>query len=161
MAIQYTGPTTYNCYLTSLASGAARSSVSIATDTTKNVVDALVSVSIVTTATAPSGNKQYTVYGYLTGATTAGAFNGSDTSPDNVDGTDKLITLGSPTNLVFLGTIQANQGAAAVGLRGVFSVRQAFGCMPAHWGVVVVNDSGTAASASSPSTISVTQVYYT
>lgn len=130
----------------SLAAAAARSSVAVTPDVTKNIQSIMLTVNILTTATAPTGNKQATVYGYWSEDGTN--YNGASGTVDNVDGTDKALTaIGSPTNLVPIGTIQLNQGANAVTVRGVFEVAGKFGCIPRKWGIVLYNDAGTALGA--------------
>lgn len=80
------------------------------------------------------------VYAYATA-------DGGTTWPDAVTGTDAAITLDSPTNLRFLGAVyfsainQQHKG-------GPWSLASVYGGrMPEKWGVVVVNDAGTALSA--------------
>lgn len=69
------------------------------------------------------------------------------TWPDTVTGTDAAITLNNPTQLKLLGAIYA----AAINTQykgGPWSLAALFGGrMPAEWGIVVVNDTGTALSA--------------
>jgi hypothetical protein len=73
---------------------------------------------------------------------------GSD-YPDAVTGADAAITLNSPTNLKLLGAIYA----AAINVEyagGPWSFAALYGGrMPEKWGIVVVNDMGTALSATS------------
>ncbi|MFA5920153.1 MAG: hypothetical protein WC856_02530 [Methylococcaceae bacterium] len=140
-----------------LASGSARSSAAVTTGATQNLTDILLTVNALTTATAPSGNKQIIVYGYASEDGTN--YSGDSGTVDNVDGTDKALTaLGSPTNLVFLGTVYCAQGAAAVTVHGVFSVARAFGFIPRKWGIVLYNDLGTALGATISATYS--EQYY-
>lgn len=129
----------------SLAAATARSSAAVTPDVTKNIQSIMLTVAVLTTATAPSVNKQVVVYGYLSEDGTN--YNGGSGTADNVDGTDKTITLGSPTNLVFLGTVQLNAGAVAVTERMVVDVVGRFGCIPRKWGIVLYNDAGTALGA--------------
>lgn len=130
----------------SLASAANRSSAAVTTDTTKNVTAILLTLNVLTTATAPSGNKQVVIYGYMSEDGTN--YTGNSGTTDNVDGTDKALTaIGSPTALVLLGTIQLNQGAVAVTAHGTFEVTGRFGCTPRKWGIVLYNDAGTALGA--------------
>ncbi len=157
MALQYGVDTAITISAASLASNAARASAAITTDTTKNVLSALVEVKILTTSTAPSGNKQVAVYGYRSSDGTD--YSGASSTVDNVDGTDKAITLGAPTNLVLLGIIQLNQGAAAVTQVGVFDISVAFGSMPPKWGIVLHNDAGTALGGTVSA--SYREIYYT
>ncbi|HEX5126508.1 MAG TPA: hypothetical protein VFW00_07185 [Rhodocyclaceae bacterium] len=130
----------------SLAAAAARSSAAVTPDVTKNVQAIMLTVNVLTTATAASGNKQVVVYGYESEDGTN--YSGASSTADNVDGTDKTLTaIGSPTNLTLLGTIQLNAGAVAVTERGVFEVVGRFGCVPRKWGIVLFNDAGTALGA--------------
>lgn len=127
----------------SLASAAARSSAAVTPDVTKNIAAIMLTVSVLTTTTAPSGNKQVAVYGYMSEDGTT--YSGASSTVDNVDGTDKTLTaLGSPSNLVLLGTVQLNQGAVAATIRETFEVTARFGCVPRKWGIVLFNDAGTA-----------------
>jgi hypothetical protein len=147
MSIAYTAPVPLAITAGNLAAAANRSSAAVTTSIDKNVAQILLEVVIDTTAVAPSGNKQVVVYGYksLDGTT----FGGNSSVTDNVDGTDKaLTTIGSPSTLVLLGTVQLNQGAAAVTARGEFEVSGPFGCIPPAWGIVLYNDAGTALGAS-------------
>lgn len=71
---------------------------------------------------------------------------GSD-YPDTVTGTDAAITLNNPTQLKLLGAIYA----ATINVQykgGPWSLASLYGGrMPERWGIVVVNDMGTALSA--------------
>lgn len=158
MALQFGTSTALTITAASLASAALRSSAAVTSGVTNNTDDYLITVNVLTTATAPSGNKQVVVFAY---ASEDGTNYGGDSSTvDNVDGTDKALTaLGSPSNLRFLGTLQLNQGAVAATIRQVFSLRAVLGSIPAKWGIVLYNDAGTALGA----TISATyrEVYYT
>ncbi|MGO4379694.1 hypothetical protein AB4Z19_15570 [Pseudoduganella sp. RAF19] len=158
MAIQYGAATALTMTAGSLGVGASRSSAAVSTDTTKNVVGIMLEVSILTTATAPSGNKQVVVYGYK--STDGTNFSGASGTADDVDGTDKALTaLGSPSNLVQLGTIQLNQGANSRTIRGELELSGPFGCVPPKWGVVLFNDAGTALGATV--TAQYREIYYT
>jgi hypothetical protein len=140
-----------------LAAAANRSSAAVTTDTTKNVTSILLTVNALTTATAPSGNKQIIVYGYM--SEDGANYSGNSGTTDDVNGTDKALTaIGSPTNLTLLGTIQLNQGAVAVTARGVFEVAGRFGTVPRKWGIVLYNDAGTALGATV--TASYTEIAY-
>lgn len=157
MALQYGTSSSLTITAGSLASAAARSSASVTTSTTSNIFQILLTVNVLTTSTAPSGNKQVVVYGYWSEDGTN--YNGESSIADNVDGTDKALTaLGSPTNLVYLGTLQLNQGANAVTVRKTLEVTGAFGAIPRKWGVVLYNDAGTALGATVSATY--TEVYY-
>ena len=146
MALVYGTSTALTITAGSLASLGARSSAAVTTTTTVNVTSILLTVNVLTTATAPSGNKQVVVYGYASEDGTN--YLGASSTVDNVDGTDKALTaIGSPTNLVFIGTLQLNQGAAAVTIREVFEITQAFGAVPPKFGIVLFNDAGVALGA--------------
>lgn len=146
MALQFGTDSPLTITATSLASAVARSSVAVSVSTTANITQILLNLSILTTATAPTGNKQVVVYGYKSEDGTN--YEGASSTIDNVDGTDKALTaLGSPSNLVWLGTVQLNQGAAAVTIKKVIELVAAFGCVPVKWGIVLFNDAGTALGA--------------
>lgn len=158
MALNYGTTTNISITAGSLASGGNRSSAAISTSTTSNIIQILLEVSVLTTSTAPSGNKQIVVYGYK--STDGTNYGGASSTVDNVDGTDKALTaIGSPTNLTFLGTIQLNQGAVAATIKGEFEVTGPFGCIPPKWGIVLYNDAGTALGATV--TAQYREVYYT
>jgi hypothetical protein len=156
MALQFGTSTSLTITAGSLASAASRSSTAQTISTINNVTDILLTVNVLTTSTAPSGNKQVVVYGYKSEDGTN--YSGASGVVDNVDGTDKALTaIGSPSNLVFLGTIQLNQGASAQTIRGVFSLAQSLGLNP-KWGIVLFNDAGTALGATVSA--SFREVYY-
>jgi len=141
----------------SLASAANRSSAAVTVGVANAVSAIMATVSILTTATAPSGNKQVLVYGYFSEDGTN--YDGASSTVDNVDGTDKALTaIGSPSNLTLLGTVQLNQGAVAATIKKTFEVTQAFGCVPKKWGIVLYNDAGTALGATVGATY--TEEYY-
>lgn len=159
MAVQYGTSTAMTITAGSLAFGSARSSAAVTSGTTNNTTDYLVTVNILTTATAPTNNKQVVVYAYRSEDGTN--YQGDSSLFDNVDGTDKALTaIGSPSNLTFLGTVQLNQGANAITIRQVFSLSQAFGSVPPKWGIVLYNDNGAAALGATV-TVSYREVYYT
>jgi hypothetical protein len=128
--------------LTSLAdsSTAGRESTSVS-NTTDKFLDVLIQGKIKTqnsgSISAPSAAF---VYAY------ASADGGSDW-PDTVTGTDAAITPNNPTQLKLLGAIYA----AAINTQykgGPWSLAALYGGrMPEKWGIVVVNDTGTALSA--------------
>lgn len=142
----------------SLASAANRSSAAVTvTAATNAIVSVLLTVNVLTTSTAPSGNKQVLVYGYKSEDGTN--YQGNSGTTDNVDGTDKALTaIGSPTALTLIGVIPLNQGAVAVTAHAVFDIVRAFGCIPKKWGIVLYNDAGTALGATVSA--SYTEVYY-
>lgn len=146
MAKQFTSSAALSITAGSLGSGSNRSSAAVTSGTTNNTDSILLTVSALTTATAPSGNKQIIVYGYWSEDGTN--YLGNSGTTDNVDGTDKALTaIGNPTNLVRIGTLQLNQGAVAVTVRETFELTQIFGCVPVKWGIVLYNDAGTALGA--------------
>lgn len=157
MALQYGTPTSLSITAGGLASASARASAAVNTSTTANITSILLDVTILTTAIAPAGNKQVVVYGYMSVDGTN--FLGASSTVDNVDGTDKALTaIGSPTNLVYLGTVQLNQGAVAATIRETFVISNNFGCIPPKWGIVLYNDAGTALGATV--TAQYREVYY-
>lgn len=158
MALVYGTSTALTITAASLASAGNRSSAAVTTTTTVNIAEVLVTVNCLTTATAPTGNKQIVVYAY--GSEDGTNYQGNSGTTDNVDGTDKALTaIGAPTNLRTVGAIQLNQGAVAVTARGVFSLSRLFGgVMPRKWGIVLYNDAGTALGATVTATY--TEVSY-
>jgi hypothetical protein len=154
--LQYNASTSLTITGASLGSGSARSSAVVTSSTTANLTAVMLTVNITSTTTLPSGNKQVVVYGYMS---EDGTNYSSGSLFDNVDGTDKAVTIGSPTNLFYLGTVQLNITSGAVQtFREVFEVTRIFGCVPPKWGIVLYNDSGTALG----TTVSATyrEVYY-
>lgn len=146
MALQYGTATSITITAASLGSTSNRSSAAITTSTVANITQILCEVSVLTTSTAPTGNKQIVVYGYM--STDGTNYGGDSSTVDNVDGTDKALTaIGSPSNLFYLGTIQLNQGGVAATIRQEFCVSNSFGCIPPKWGIVLYNDAGTALGA--------------
>lgn len=146
MSLVYGISTTLPITAGSLASAANRSSAAVQTSTTGNVTSIMLTVNVLTTATAPTGNKQVVVYGYF--SEDGINYQGNSSTTDNVDGTDKALTaVGSPTTLTFLGTIQLNAGAVAVTEHFTTEVTARFGCVPRKWGIVLYNDAGTALGA--------------
>lgn len=158
MATNFGASTALSISAGSLAAAAARSSAAATPDITKNIYAIMLTVNVLTTAVAPTGNKQVSVYGYMSEDGTS--YNGAGSTVDNVDGTDKaLAALGSPSNLTFIGTVQLNQGANAVTVRETFEVTGRFGCVPRKWGIVLYNDAGTALGATVTATY--TESWYT
>lgn len=127
--------------LASLADSATvgRESTAVNNNTDK-FLDALVAVKIKTqnsgTISAPSA-----VFVYAYGTVDDSEY------PDAVTGADAGITINNPTQLKLLGTIYV----AAINTTykgGPWSVAALFGGkLPAKWGIVVINDCGTALSA--------------
>jgi hypothetical protein len=124
--------------LNSLANAGARESTAV-DNTTNLYLTAKVLVSTKTNASAPTGSKCCNVYAY-----------GSDGTsyPDAVTGSDADITLQSPTNLVYIGSVSCP--SASTIYKKVFDTAAAFpGGLPAKWGIVVVNATGNALDAAS------------
>lgn len=128
--------------LTSLADSTAsgRESTSVS-NTTDKFLDVLVQGKIKpqNSGSITSPNAVF-VYAY------ASADGGSDW-PDTVTGSDAAITLNTPTQLKLLGAIYV----AAINVQykgGPWSLAALYGGrMPEKWGIVVINDCGTALSA--------------
>lgn len=151
MAITQSASTALTITAGSLAAASARSSAAVTPDTTKSITSIMLTVNIQTTSTAPSGNKQVVVYGYMSEDGTNFTGTGATGTVDNVDGTDKAVTMpasGTPSNLIVLGIVQLNAGANAVTPHGTFEVVSRFGCVPRKWGIVLYNDAGTTLGAS-------------
>lgn len=157
MALTFGTSTALTITAGSLASAANRSSAAATVGTTANVTSIMLTVNALTTATAPTGNKQIIVYGYFSEDGTN--YQGNSGTTDDVNGTDKALTaIGSPTTLTFLGTIQLNAGAVAVTEHFTTEVTAKFGCVPRKWGIVLYNDAGTALGATV--TASYTEISY-
>lgn len=158
MTIAYGTATALAITAGSLSAAGNRSSAAATVDTTKSIFQIMLEVNILTTATAPSGNKQIVIYGYrsLDGTN----YGGNSATADNVDGTDKALTaIGSPSLLTYIGTVQLNAGANSVTARSEFEVTSPFGCIPPKWGIVLYNDAGTALGATI--TAQYREIYYT
>lgn len=158
MALTFGAPTALAISANSLASAAARSSAAVTTSTSVNVAQIWLTVSILTTAVAPTGGKQVRVYGYV--STDGTTYTGGSAVNDDVNGTDKaLAALGDPTNLKLIGTVQLNAGANAGTEVGTFELTGVFGGPPPRWGIVLYNDAGTALG--SAVSASYREAYYT
>lgn len=158
MALAYGTSTPLTITAGSLGNGAARSSAAVTTSTANNIAAIFLTVNILTTATAPTGNAVYRVYGYV--SEDGSTYSGASSVVDNVDGTDKALTaLGSPTNLKLIGYIAANQGANAITIHGEFEITGPMGGIFPKWGIVLYNDSGTALGATVTATYR--EQYYT
>jgi len=118
--------------------GNAAACSSLAVDNTSNLfLDALVSVTIKTSASALSAGANIAIYaaGTTDGGTTYG---GGEANM----GTDAGVTLTSPNNIVLIGIINA-PSTSAVYTKSAMSVAQAFGgILPDHWCLVFVNNTG-------------------
>ena len=139
----------------SLGIGSARCSSAVTTTSANSITQIMLTVSVLTTTTAPTANKQVIVYGYYSedGTTYTGG------STTEIVGTDAAITMGSPTNLKLIGVISKNTGATAATLKGVFELTSVFGCVPRKWGIVLLNDDGAAALGATVS-VSSTEISY-
>ena len=155
MSIQYGNSNPITITAGSLGSGNARSSAPVTTSLTSNIDQIMLTVNVLTTTTALSSPYQVVVYGYFSEDGTN--YNGGSATNDVV-GADASCTVGSPTNLIFLGTIQLNTSGSAVTERGVFEVTSKFGCIPRKWGIVLLNQCGTALGATVTATY--TEVSY-
>lgn len=128
--------------LASLADSSTAGRESTVVDNTSNLfLDVLIAAKLKTANSgAISAPAAAFLYAYAT------TDNGT-TYPDTVTGSDAAITLNSPTQLKLLGAIYT----AAINTQykgGPWSLAALFGAkLPAKWGIVVVNDSGTALSA--------------
>jgi hypothetical protein len=113
---------------------------STAIDNTVNLFqDALLIIKITTAGTlvAPS---YVTVYGY-------GTVDGGTTYTEAATGTDAGLTLANPPNARIIGTLSTPVTATGY-IGGPWSVAAAFGgVLPDHWGIIVVNTTGVALSA--------------
>lgn len=123
--------------LTSLGIGAARQSTVI-DNTTALFLDVLVQIKSAASA-ATTGDKCLYVYAYGTADGTAYG--------DTVTGTDGTITLNSPTQLRLVGVLNV-PATTTVYTSSPMSIATAFGgILPQKWGIVVVNSTGVALTA--------------
>lgn len=129
----YATKATITCTLTSLANGSSRESTAI--DNTTNLFkDAMVRIK---TNGQASGTGVLRVFVYA-------ALGDTDYS-DLATGSDASFTAGL-RNSAFLGAVQMNSATGVVA--GPFSVAAAFGgILPSKWGLIVLNNSGAALSA--------------
>lgn len=122
--------------LASLASGSARASTAIS-NTSTLYTDTLVSIKVKTASGAPAGQKSVNIYAYAT-------TDGGTTYTEGATGTDAAITLTSPTNAIFIGSISC-PAASTTYAGGPWSIATAFGgTLPAGWGIIVENQTGVA-----------------
>ncbi len=124
--------------LASLTTGSARAST-VVDNTTNLFLDALVQVQT-KTGTGPAVPNIINVYAYAT-------VDGGTTYSDGATGSDAGITLTAPPNAVLIGSI--NVPAASTSYKsGPMSVAAGFGgVLPAKWGIIIENQSGTTLSA--------------
>jgi len=141
--IAYGSTTAVTCTITSLASSATAGRGSAVIDNSTTLYDdALLTVSVKTSATTLANDKA--VYVYVYGSEDGTTYNAS--SAEAV-GTNAAVTLDSPTNLK--GPLTISCPAVSVTYRGVWSVAQLFGgVMPRKWGIVVQNYTGQTLDAS-------------
>ena len=125
--------------LASLANAGSRSSVAV-NNTVALFEDVLLFVRV-TTTTAAAATGYINIYGY-------GSVDGGTTYPEAIAGTDVAVTLSNPPNLVLLAQITANANTTAF-TAGPFSFCRNYGIdrLPTHWGVVLVNRSGSTLNA--------------
>lgn len=121
--------------LNSLANGSYRQST-VVDNTSNNFLDYLVSLIIKSGASGVSSTGTIVVYAY---ATTDGT-----NYTDGASGTDGAMTPTSPSNLIYLGTINVVANAVTY-YGGPFSIAAAFGGqIPEKFGIVVYNNTGAA-----------------
>ena len=127
--------------LTSLADSSTVGRQSTAIDNSSSrFLDVLITCKIaLTTGTASAPNAVF-VYAYA-------SVDGGSEYPDAVTGTDAGITINNPTQLKLLGAVYAP--TQSLGYKGgPWSFAALYGGrMPERWGVVVINDSGIALTA--------------
>lgn len=130
--------------LASLANSATVGRAGTAIDNTTNLfLDALVQGLIeVGTVAAPQQ-----VYIYAYGTADGGASYGGKSGANVISGTDGGITLTTNTDLRLIGAVVTPTSSIVYSF-GPYSVAKAFdGILPDHWGIVVINNSGAALSA--------------
>lgn len=125
--------------LASLANNAARQSTEV-TNSTDLYLDALVMLKIKTGASGTSAASHVAIYAYST-------VDDGTTRSENAGASDAPITLTDPPNVRFLGAINCPTVSTTY-TGGPFSIARAFdGVLPARWGIVVMNRSGSTLSA--------------
>jgi hypothetical protein len=130
----YAAKTAITITLTSLANGAARQST-VVDNTTTRYLDALLRIR---TNGAAASTALVDVYVY--------AALGDTTYTDGATGSDAAFTAAARLNSRYLGSVQMNAATGVVAYLG--SVAAAFGgTLPDKWGLIVVNNSGDALSA--------------
>lgn len=126
--------------LTTLATAAARASTAI--DNTATLYeDVYLFFKMATNAAGTSATGYINVYGY-------GSVDGGTTYPEGITGTDAAVTLTAPPNLVLIAQFNANTNGVTKTF-GPISFCRMYGLdrLPAKWGVVVVNQTGAAFTA--------------
>lgn len=130
----YATKATITCTLTSLANGSSRESTVI-DNTTSLYKDALLRIKSKGQA---SGTGVVRVFAY--------AALGDTDYTDLATGSDAAFTAGL-RNVAFVGAVQMNAATSAV-TAGPISIAAAFGgILPSKWGLIVLNNSGAALSA--------------
>lgn len=133
--ISYAAKATITVTLTSLANGSARESTAI-DNTSNKYLDAIVRV---LTNGQASGTGLMDVYVYA-------ALGDAASYTDGATGSDAAFTAANRRNAKYLDSIQMNAGTAVQAvLRSVASVFG--GLLPEEWGLIFINSSGAALSA--------------
>lgn len=139
--------------LASLADNAARESANV-DNGTNLFLDVMVYLAVKLQTGTPSSDKSVYVYAY-------GSEDGTNYT-DNATGSDAALTLRVPTNLRPLGVILTPDSGGLTYKSGPMSLAQAFGgVVPRRWGIVVLNKTGIALSATEGDHVkSYSGVYY-
>lgn len=146
---------------TNTTATAAAESAAYTTDTTKNTIDALVRLTIVTPAFTPVAGSIINIYAY--GSEDGTNYPGSLVTNEVIDGTDKVLTLSTlGNNLQWVGFIQCHTSGGTFTSKPL-SIASAFGgVLPRKWGIVIINMLPASISlAASGHAISVTEMSYT
>lgn len=127
---------TFTCTLASLANGSARQSTII--DNTSNLfLDVLMMLKVKTGSSGVSATGVVNVYA-------GGTVDNASTLTEGAGSTDAAITLVSPTNLGFIGSVNAVANGTSYTSKP-FSIAAAFGgILPAKFFVVIENKTGAA-----------------
>lgn len=129
----YAAKATITCTLTSLANGSVREST-VVDNTSGLYIDALLRIK---TNGQASGTSVCRIFAY--------AALGDTTYTDLATGSDAAFTAGV-RNSVYVGSVQMNSATAVTA--GPLSIASAFGgTLPDKWGLIIVNNSGAALSA--------------
>lgn len=140
--ISYASSTTITCTLASLASSATVGrQCTVVDNTTNKYIDALLTISIKTSASALANDKA--VYVYLSGSEDGTNFDQDDATFGT---TDAAYTINTASNLKGPGVISCPTSAKVY--TKTFSVASFFGgVMPRKWGFAIVNFTGQALDA--------------
>lgn len=138
--------TSFNSLASSTTTGMAECAART-TDTTKNVIDAQVRVTVTVGAITPAATTIVAIYAY--GSIDGTTWPGGASSNEVIDGTDKALTVSSLGNgLRYLGQILAHTASIAH-TSEPFSIAAAFGgALPVKWGIAIQNQTGAALAAS-------------